>query len=96
MEDKKLPEIDGTTIVRREIGVDIDNLDNNSVFFVVLNRQSDVSEDSEFIKDLSKMFSPFEFLGEGIDDVLDENRDVFDIAKAMHFDCLAHSGTLSK
>ena len=42
------------------------------------------------------MFSPFEFLGEGIDDVLDENRDVFDIAKAMHFDCLAHSGTLSK
>ena len=96
VEDKKLPEIDGTTIVRREIAVDIDNLDNNSVFFVVLNRQSDVSEDSEFIKDLSKMFSPFEFLGEGIDDVLDENRDVFDIAKAMHFDCLAHSGTLSK
>ena len=90
VEDKKLPEIDGTTIVRREIAVDIDNLDNNSVFFVVLNRQS------EFIKDLSKMFSPFEFLGEGIDDVLDENRDVFDIAKAMHFDCLAHSGTLSK
>ena len=96
VENKKLPEIDGTTIVRREIAVDIDNLDNNSVFFVVLNRQSDVSEDSEFIKDLSKMFSPFEFLGEGIDDVLDENRDVFDIAKAMHFDCLAHSGTLSK
>ena len=42
------------------------------------------------------MFSPFEFLGEGIDDVLDENRDVFDIAKAMHFDCLAHSETVIK
>ena len=42
------------------------------------------------------MFSPFEFLGEGIDDDLDRNRDVFDIEEAMHFDCLAHSGTLSK
>ena len=77
VEDKKLPEIDGTTIVRREIAVDIDNLDNNSVFFVVLNRQSDVSE--EFIKDLSKKFRPFVSLGEGIDDDLDRNRDVFDI-----------------
>ena len=36
VENKKLPEIDGTTIVRREIGVDIDNLDNNSVFLQYL------------------------------------------------------------
>ena len=41
------------------------------------------------------MFSPFEFLGEGMEDVLDRNRDVFDIEEAMHFDCLAHSGTVS-
>ena len=32
VENKKLPEIDGTTIVRRKIGVDIDDLNNNSVF----------------------------------------------------------------
>ena len=42
------------------------------------------------------MFGSFDSLGEGIEDVLDENRDVFDIAEAMHFDCLAHSETLSK
>ena len=39
------------------------------------------------------MFGSFDSLGEGIEDVLDENRDVFDIAEAMHFDCLAHSET---
>ena len=32
VENKKLPEIDGTTIVRRKIGVDIDDLNNISVF----------------------------------------------------------------
>ena len=32
VEKKKLPEIDGTTIVRRKIGVDIDDLNNISVF----------------------------------------------------------------
>ena len=63
------------------------------LFFVVLNQQS---EESEFIKDLSKMFGSLDSLGEVIEDVLDENRDVFDIAEAMHFDCLAHSETLSK
>ena len=42
------------------------------------------------------MFGSFDPLGEDIDDVLDENRDVLDIAEAMHFDCLVHSETRTK
>ena len=38
VEDEKLPENDWTTIVRRKVGVDIDDI-NNIYVFVVLNHR---------------------------------------------------------